>query len=61
MKKPALIAIAIAVVFGVVFAAFGFIAPHLWNSPDETAVAYFVKSFLHFLMYTFIKGELLYE
>ena len=46
MKKSALIAIAIAVVFGAVFAAFGFVAPHLWNSPDETAVAYFVKSFL---------------
>ena len=46
MKKPALIAIAIAVVFGAVFAAFGFVAPHLWNSPDETAVAYFVKGFL---------------
>jgi len=45
MKKPVLIAIVIAVVFGAAFAAFGLMAPHLWNSPDETAVAYFVKSF----------------
>jgi hypothetical protein len=45
MKRPVLIAIIIAVVFGAAFAAFGLIAPHLWNSPDETAVAFFADYF----------------
>lgn len=44
MKKAATKAIAIAIVFGAVFAAFGLFAPRLWNSPDETAMAFFAKN-----------------
>jgi hypothetical protein len=45
MKRPVLTAVIIAIVFGAAFAAFGLIAPHLWNSPDETAVAFFADYF----------------
>ncbi len=45
MKRPVITAIVIAVVFGAVFSAFGLVAPHLWNSPDETAVAFFADYF----------------
>src|SRR5512133_332141 len=41
MKRQVVTAIIIAVAFGTTFAVFGLIAPHLWNSPDETAVAFF--------------------
>jgi len=45
MKRQTIKAIVIAAAFGAVFAAFGLIAPHLWNSPDETAVAFFANNF----------------
>ncbi len=43
MNKLTRIAIIIAVVFGLACAAFGLLSPQLWNSPDETAVAFFAK------------------
>ncbi len=45
MKRQTIKALVIAVAFGAAFAAFGLVAPHLWNSPDETAVAFFANNF----------------
>jgi hypothetical protein len=44
-NKSAIKSIIIAVVFFAITAAFGLIAPKIWNSPDETAVAFFSKTF----------------
>lgn len=44
MKRPVVIAIAIAIIFGAACAAFGLLSPNLWNSPDETAVAFFSRT-----------------
>ncbi len=41
MKRTTLAAILLAVVFGAASAAFGLSLPLIWNSPDETAVAFF--------------------
>jgi hypothetical protein len=44
MKRPVAFAIIIALVFGAACAAFGWFCPPIWNSPDETAVAFFARS-----------------
>jgi 4-amino-4-deoxy-L-arabinose transferase-like glycosyltransferase len=44
MTKQLKNAIIIAVIFGAVFAAFGLLSPQIWNSPDETAVAFFSRN-----------------
>jgi hypothetical protein len=36
-------AVIVAVIFGAAYAAFGLSAPRVWNSPDETAVAFFSR------------------
>lgn len=43
MKKITIVAIIVAVVSLAAFAAFGLLSPQIWNSPDETAVAFFAK------------------
>ena len=45
INKLVLKSVIIAAVFFAVTAAFGLIAPKIWNSPDETAVAFFSKTF----------------
>jgi hypothetical protein len=42
-KPPILIAAIVALAFGAACAAFGLISPLIWNSPDETAVAFFSR------------------
>ncbi len=44
MKRPITVAISIALLFGAACAAFGLSSPQIWNSPDETAVAFFSKT-----------------
>jgi len=44
MSKLTKYAIIIAVVFGAIYASFGLLSPQIWNSPDETAVAFFAKN-----------------
>ena len=45
MKRPVVIAVVVAVLVGAAYAAFGLLSPALWNSPDETGVAFFTKLF----------------
>lgn len=42
-KRPLIIALAVALAFGAVCAISGFLSPHIWNSPDETATAFFSR------------------
>jgi hypothetical protein len=43
MKRPVVISIAIALAFALICTAFGLLSPHIWNSPDETATAFFSR------------------
>ena len=47
MKKPTRLALLLSAIFGVAYAAFGLSSPRVWNSPDETAVAFFARNFAH--------------
>ncbi len=45
MKRSTRVAIFIAFLCAALYAAYGFITPGVWNSPDETAAAYFSRIF----------------
>jgi len=44
MKKTLIISAVLAVLFFAITAAYGTIAPKIWNSPDETSVAFFSRT-----------------